>query len=101
MYAEPTTTPTVRIWIRTSAERLHPEHILDAASRELLADHGPPDVSIVGLRTYAGGDERAVNDPPEPSPRAGESSTSTGYAWLLAEASTHHDPADHGWSRDW
>lgn len=101
MHAEPTTTPPMRIWIRTSADRLHPEQILDAASRVLLADHGPPDVSIVvGLRTYGGADERAVNDPPEPSQRPDES-TSTGYAWLLAEASTYHDPADHGWSRDW
>lgn len=26
--------------------------------------------------------------------------TSGGFAWLLAEASVHDDPATHGWSRD-
>jgi hypothetical protein len=39
---------------------------------------------------------QAVNDPPT---RPVPGPPSAGFAWLLAEASVYHDPADHGWSR--
>jgi hypothetical protein len=69
---------------------------LDAAAR-LTQTEDRPVATVVSLHHGTiRCDEQAVNESParrEPRP------PSAGFAWLLAEASVYHDPADHGWSR--